>query len=173
MEITRQRLITFILGGMGAATLLLYLVFYRPFLHDLKVHGSECRTVEEKVRQARELIQAYRGKVLKPLVTEGEISLAIEELTRRGNEKKINFVAMSPQPIKKSEKSGYKVLPIEMELEADYKSLGEFLGLLDELERSLVKVEALKIETKTGSDSLLSAKLTAYMILSESSHGHR
>jgi len=159
-------------GGVAALSLGLYLSLYRPLLGELRTEGARCRALESEVAQARALIAGAKTEGAKRnLISEEQISLAIEELTLEGRTEGINFVSIAPGSIRKPEGEGYRILPIELETESTYQALGEFLGWLDELKRSLMKVQAFNVTGKSEDASQLSGRLTVYLYLVEGSQG--
>jgi len=146
IELTQEKSIIAIVAIIAVIALAAYLVFYAPLMKELKVQYRECRSVENDVLVCRNIIGSA-GKVYgeRILMSEKDISRAIDELTKHGKSQGINFLSIRPEDIREEKGSQYKVLPIEMEIESTYEQLGEFLGSLDELEKGLVRVESFEI----------------------------
>ena len=159
-------------GGTALAMMVgLYLFLYGPLVQKLRIQSKECRMVEDEVRQARNLIAAFKAKETeKTLISEGEVSLALEELTRQGNLAGINFVSVTPRSVEGEEGRNYRILPLEMEIESSYEVLGQFLGLMDDLHGSLFKVREFNVTPKSGDLSKLVTQLTLNLYLSEANH---
>ena len=167
MELTKRRGIWLAGGALGILGFGLYLFLYHPLLAKLQIQGKECRALEEEVSQGRQRVTASQGlEKTKALITEQEVSRAIDELTRTGKLKNINFISMTPQPIHPREGFPYKVLPIEIEAESSYENLGRFLGSLRELKGSLTKVGSLKVYPDAENPSRLETTfvLNLYLI---------
>ena len=146
IELTQERLIiAFAMVGVFAA-LAVYLIFYAPLITSLKTEYSECRAAENEVKECRDII-ASSGRVYgdRVLMTEKELSRAMNELTKHGKAKGIDFISINPGKINKRKGSRYKTLLIEMEIESTYKDIGTFLGSLDDLEKCLVKVNSFRM----------------------------
>ena len=162
----QNRTFLIIAGGIGIAGLGLYLIFYVPLINQLRVLGPECRSIENEVNEARRLIAFFKARETgKILVPESEVSSILEELTRQGNFSGINFSSVTPRSIE--EGLVHRVLPIEMELESTYESLGKFLGLLDDLEGNLMKVRDFNVVPKSDDPSNLTTRLTLNLYLTE------
>ena len=97
-----------------------------------------------------------------------DASHAIREVTDHGRLNGINFISISPKKVRKEKGSRYKILPIEMEIKSTYEQMGIFLGLLDELEKTLVTVKSFNIIPGKKGPSKLTADLVIYVYLSES-----
>ena len=95
----------------------------------------------------------------------------MEELTRQGKSGGINFVSLTPGAVEDTEGREYRILPIEMEIESTYEALGHFLGLLDEMEKSLLKVQSFNVVTKGEDPSKIHTRLTVYLYLAKGPQG--
>ncbi len=167
IELTKQRLVIIVSVAVTIALLGTYLILFRPLINKLKLLHLECRGLETSVLQARDAISSLKLKELKKeLVSETDVSLAIEELTKEGKVKGINFISLTPKQIERQQES-YKMLPIEMELEASYVMLGDFLGKLDDLNRSLVRIRKFNIVLNKLNPKMLTVRLSLDMYLSE------
>ena len=166
MELTKERLIIIIAAALIILFLGLYILLYNPLIVKLRAEGGECNRIETELLQARKAIDALEAiDKKKMLIAEEDIPLAIGELTSQGKLKGINFISMTPGQIEEP-KTAYRVLPIEMEIESTYKGLGIFLGLLDDLEKSLVTVGSFDIKADGKISSRRKAKLVVNMYLS-------
>ena len=133
----------------------------------LKNRYIECRNCENDVLAARNLIESA-GKNLgnMTLMTEKDVPLAIEELTRHGKLKGVSFISMQPKEIVLDKDSNYKILPIEMEITAGDKQFSEFLGSLDELKKTLIKIKRFDIVPANEDRTILRARITLEIYLS-------
>lgn len=166
MELTQERIIITVVSATAIIALGLYFFLYRPLTIKLRTAYLECKSIENKAIQTRESIVPLKTTNTKRgLITEEDISLAIDELTRQGKLKGINFFSMVPKKIEKSEDFPCKILPIEMELESRYDNLGIFLGLMDDLEKSLVTVKSFNITPDKKDPRRLKTKLVINMYL--------
>ncbi|GEM_PF-3195434 len=142
----------FILFGYG--------FIYHPLASQINFKKKEWQNLERDLIIAREFIfkkddLGRKGHIL----SRQEISLAIDEITRVGRKQKINFISISPQGIQDVSGAPYRCLPIELELESEYKDLGSFLGALKELRESFVTVRNFKIVRHGTVYSLLQSKI--------------
>ena len=162
--------LTLVIGAVVAAISLgLYLLAYAPLMRRLKIQGSECRIVEGEVNEARNLIAIFRARETdKTLILEKDVSATLEELTRQGNFIGINFISVTPRSIE--EGTEHRILPIEMELESSYETLGKFLGLLDDMQGNLLKVRDFMVNPKSDDPHNLMTRLTVSLYLAERSH---
>lgn len=146
MKIPREKLIIVLSAAIVAVVTGIYLFLYMPLVKRLRTNLIECRTCENEVRDARNLIEMagefYTERVL---ITEEGISQAIDELTSRGKSEGINFISINPGEVKKMKDLQYEILPIQMEIESTYEQLGVFLGSLDDLNKGIFKVKGFSI----------------------------
>jgi len=145
----------------------LYLFLYRPLINKCSLARGECRNIEAEALRAREAIDALRQSGTKRvLISEKDISIAIDEFTKQGRSKGINFISIAPGKIKDSKDSKYKILPIDIKLNSTYKEFFIFLGSLEKLEKSLVTVKELNLSSDTDKAGRINAVLTVNMCLS-------
>ena len=123
-----------------------YSIFYAPLMKELKDRYLEYRDIESEIRQARDIIETA-GEIYgkRTLMTEEEVSQAVDELTKHGRLKGVNIISMNPGEIIEEADSAYKILPVKMQVESTYEELGTMLGSLDDLEKGLVKVKGFNI----------------------------
>ena len=129
-----------------------YIFFLKPIIMDLKAKHIECRECEDKALNAREFIESVKLTWVKEAVlTEKDVSYALDELTRHGKTKSVEYVSITPKEDQTKRQAQYDIMPIDIELESRYEDLGKFLGSLGSLEGSLVTVRSFKIRPKGAS----------------------
>ena len=164
IEFPKERWVLLIAGLAAVGTLALYLFLYRPLLRELNVQASACRELEANLAHARQLAARLKtGGEERSFTKEEEVSLAIDELTRQGKLKGINFISITPKSMEKSKDGRFQILPIEVETESSYETLGRFLGSLEDLKTSLVTVASFNVTAEGEDPSRLRAKLTLHM----------
>ena len=167
MELTRERLTIIIASAIAIVLVGIYAFLYRPLINKCIQAGRECKRIETEVDEAHTAIGLLKQVTTKrTLISEKDISLAIDEFTKQGRSGGINFTSIVPREIKAEAGSMYKVLPIDMEMESTYKELAVFLGSLEQLEKSLVTVKDLNMTSDKGKREKLDTRLTVNMYLS-------
>lgn len=144
IELTQEKLIIAVPALIILIVLAIYLILYAPLISKLKIKYIECESAENEVLECRNIIE-LAGEAGLVIIAEKDVSHAIDELTKHGKLKGINFLSIIPKEVKKEKGSQYKVLPIEMKIESTYEELGILLGSLDELDKGLLKVESFDI----------------------------
>jgi len=105
----------------------------------------------------------------------------LDELTKKGKELNIDFISISPQsaePIKSGQEiSGAprcKMLAININMRASYKSLGEYLGLLENLESSFAIVKEFQVtkDERTFPKLIVNMKIYTY-VMEEAGNGEK
>lgn len=165
MELDRRQII---MSAVGLAAVLVFgacLFVYGPLLKELKIKESQYRAAYSELETARrriaDLKQSNKKRVL---ANERNVSLAIDELTREGKSKGVQFISMTPKEIPPQGNASYKIIPIEIEIESSYQTLGMFLALLSEFEHSLVTVARFHVMPDKN-PSQLKTSLTLHMVL--------
>src|SRR3989338_6324783 len=123
MELTKGRLKIIISAGLAIIALGLYFFLYSPLMNKLRRAHSECKRLETELLQAREAIGSLRIEAPKgKLISEEDVSWAIDDLTKNGKLAKVNFISITPKQTEEEKQSpSYKILPIEIEMESTYE----------------------------------------------------
>lgn len=129
--------------------------------------GTEYRLLQARLLDARRMALASRpdSQVARRLVSESDLSTAIDELARRGRALGVNFLSITPKEALDSGKPAYKVVPIDLETRSTYEQLGTFLGTLDELERSIVTVESFTVAPEKDNPQQLETRLELHLFM--------
>ena len=164
-KITKEHVIlgASILGAIVVA----YLLFFNPLIKTLNIKRSESKSIEGLLTEMRDTIRlAGNGKEERVLLAEKDASLAIDELTKHGKSMGINFISIVPKDVIKSSDSQYKILPVEMAVEATDQQFSQFIGLLDELKKSVITVESFDAASVKENPSKLKATIVIDMYFS-------
>jgi hypothetical protein len=167
IELTQEQIIMIIAAAIAIIILLAYFILYVPLIGKLKVSYRECKTSEEEVLCVRGIIESA-GKTQEPksLIAEEDVSLAIDELTRCGKSMGINFISIKPREIINKAELKCKVLPIEIEIESKGEQFFEFLGSLDGLKNSLMRIKSFDLIPDKEDEARLHGRIIVEMYLS-------
>jgi len=137
---------TLIAVGSIIATVIIFYLLISPLFAEVRKIGGEVKALENEMAAARQAI-ASKGDFqnVGELLTRKQVTLAINEITKAGAVKGINFLSISPQKIVKSNNSKYPVLPISMNIQSEYSDLGIFLGVLED---KIVAVKSFEIDAE-------------------------
>lgn len=160
VELTKDRLIIVVSAGAVFIVLGACLIFYAPLIRELRKKHLECKSSESQLLQARNIIESkgQRRKV-RVLITEKEVSQAIDELTKHCGLMGVNVISISPKEIREEQGSQFKILPIEMEIKAAEQKFAASIGSLAELEKCLIKVKSFDLVVDAEDKAKLKAKL--------------
>ena len=164
-NITKEQIIAgaVILAVVAGVSLLMY----SHLMGQLNIKTSECRSIETILAEIRDTIRtAGKATEERVLLTEKDASLAIDELTKHGKSMGINFVSITPKDIIRSSDSQYKILPVEIAIEATDQQFSMFLGLLDGLKKSVITVESFDVAPEKEDPSRLKATVVIDMYFS-------
>ncbi|MDP3791436.1 MAG: type 4a pilus biogenesis protein PilO [Candidatus Omnitrophota bacterium] len=155
---------------IAIAAFIIYAIVFIPMMNEMKIKYVECRRLENDVTNARKIIdyaktmgKPYGGRIL---ISEKEAATGIDEFTEHAKERGIEFIAVKPQNTISKEGMVYKIMPIELELEADDKQFVDFLGSIDELKKAIVTVNSMDITPDESNNARLLVKMTIYVYLS-------
>lgn len=144
-----------------------YFFLYNPLIGGLSAKAAECRSIEGLLLEMRDTIKlAGKSTEERVLLAEKDASLAIDELTKHGKSMGINFISIMPREIIKTSDSQYKILPVEMAVEATDQQFSQFIGLLDELKKSVITIESFDVGPEKESPGKLKATIVIDMYFS-------
>lgn len=150
--------------------IIIYAFIFMPVLGNMKIKYLECKRLENEIaasrntiKFARDISKLYGGRIL---ITEKEAAIGIEEFTTHAKSQGINFISIKPQSINIKEGTPYKILPIELELEATDRKFVSFLGSIDELKKAIVTVNNFEIEPDINDRTNLHVKMDIDVYLS-------
>lgn len=165
LEYLRQRLYAAIGLGCLLTAAALYWAVYSPVLKDLRTKDIERRYMEKQMDQARmNLALGRKNAKVARFVRPEKVTVVIEELVRRGKEKGINFLSITPQKMEKGN-ALYNLQPVIFEIKSTYEALGTFLGGLDELESGLVSVRSFLTAPDESNRDQLKTELAVVLYL--------
>ena len=146
VELTKARLVLVVSIGFLAAALCVYAVIYMPLSRNLKAKYFECMACEGQALEARKAIEsAVSISGERALSPEKDAGSAIDELTEQGKLTGVNFLSMRPKEKAVKETSPYTILPVEMRIEASYEQFLAFIGSLDELAKTIIKIKSFEV----------------------------
>ena len=149
---------------------LIWGIFFFPRIKELRAKYLDCRLCESRAVDARNLIEAVskldKESGRRMLISEKETSLGIDEFTKYSKSLGINFLSMKPGNVITPEGMPYKILPIEMEIEATGEQFVKFIGSIDELKKAIVTVRSFYITPDKADVKMLKVNMVIDMYLS-------
>jgi Tfp pilus assembly protein PilO len=147
-----------------------YFIIFAPVLKKLGVKYAECRICESQLSDARSTID-YAANLDKSigtriLISEKEASAGIEELTRFGKSMGIDFSEIKPGDAKMGPDGSYKVMLVEINMEATGDQFLKFMGSVDELKRAIVRMSSFDVRPDKDDRSRLIINMVVEMYLS-------
>ena len=162
--LTRKKGVTAAAFSVLSGTALL-LFIYQPLVTKVGKKSLECVQWETQAGEARKLASSTWGEKKLDLISENGISSVVDRITRKGKEKNVSFLSISPRPIEKREDSSLKILPVELETRSSYQALGIFLGELQELEHVFMTVRHFEVKTDTANPEAVTAEISLNVFL--------
>jgi Tfp pilus assembly protein PilO len=131
-----------IISAAGAVVIFFAAVFIGPLAVKGRLAGERLRILEQELDTVHRTLEKGRGIHLKGrLLTREEVSLVVDEITKQGKAFNINFLSITPLAIEETDNPAYQRLPIGMEIESQYRDLGLFLGVLEDLTEGVAAVK--------------------------------
>lgn len=170
MKLIKANQTAVIIVAIAISISFVYGVFFLPRMKALHAKYLDCRLYESQVVDARNLIQAVsklnKESGVRMLISEKEAASGIDEFTKYSKSLGINFLSMKPGNVVIPEGMPYKILPIEMEIEATGEPFVRFVGSIDELKKAIVTVESFDITPDKEDERKLKVDMVIDMYLS-------
>jgi len=155
------------------AALVVYVIFFAPLLKKLGIKYTECRNCENQLWEARNTIEYAasldRSAGARVLISEKEASSGIEELTKFGKSLGIAFSGIKPGDVVYGSGSSYKIMPVELNMEANGDQFVKFMGSVDELKKAIVRMKSFNITPDSNDRNMLKINLIVEIYLSPGS----
>lgn len=146
---------------------ILTVFFYLPLLGEIRRKALERGALNNQLTIAGANLDTLRkANVSKKLISRQEVSSVIDNITREGRALLLNFKSMSQKEII-SAPDNHAILPVEMEIEGDYKQLGLFFGALENIKDAIITVDSFRITGDEKASPKVSAALTVNMHLAQ------
>lgn len=167
-ELTKKRLIIAAAGAIALFILVIYVIFYAPLIREAGKKCLECKSIEGRLLEARDIIECAGGAHTAQemaMITEADVSWAIDELTKYCGLMEINIISMKPLEIINGEEPRYRILPIEMRIDSQCQKFAAFIGSLAGLKKGVIKVKSFDLTPDEEDNRSLKANLTLDMYL--------
>ena len=152
------------------AVFVVYFTVFAPLLKTIKLKYLECKSCENQIVEARDLIaytsgldKTYGGRIL---ISEKDAASAIDELAKDGKSLGIDIISMKPKDIAVKESTPYKILPVDMAVESPDEKFVDFIGSIGNLNKALIRIKAFEVYPDKDDRTKLKANLTLEMYLS-------
>lgn len=126
-------------------------------------------------------IEAESASLKRKLPSKSNVSAVIDELTRKGKALNIEFITIDPQeersatPGSRQSADGfrYSVLPIDIDMRASFRSIGEYLHAVDNLESGFATVDNVQISKDDRIFPKLKVRMTVSVYSIEEESGQK
>jgi len=168
--------------------LVLFAVIFAPARRELAGKKKIYRELEVQLIAGRDKLSAIKidragveAKVVelrKRLPSKSPTAVIMEELSKKGKGFNIDFISISPQPVEPlpgvSAAFNCKALPIIIKMRASYRSLGDYLGSLENLESGFATVPEFQVakDERTFPKLIVDMKVYTY-VLEEAESGQK
>ncbi len=132
-------------AALSAIVLLfaLFIFVYFPALKEIRKKNVLWKGLSEQLKNVEGLRDFQKTGINKRLISRQELSWVLDKITEMAKARFINFKSITQEQIMAL--NGYRVLPVRIELEGDYKQLGLFSGDLENIQDALVTVENFQV----------------------------
>lgn len=179
-----------IFGGLILFTVL-FLLLLAPIRRSIAVKKDEWKRLDAQLTENRAKLQSSSKADKSAIETKLEdlrirlpakspTAAILDELTKRGKELSIEFISITPQegkaispPQATPGALRYKMLPIEINMRAAYRNLGEYLGIVENLETGFATVGEFHVKKDEKAPPKLIVRLVVYAYTLEDQSGQR
>lgn len=170
MKLIRANQTIAVILAIAVSASLVWGIFFLPRMKELRAKYLDCRLCESHAVDARNLIEAVsrlnKESGTRMLISEKEAASGIDEFTKHSKTLGINFLSIKPGNVVIPEGMPYKILPIEMEIEAAGEEFVKFVGSMDELKKAIVTVKSFDITPDKDDGGKLKVDMVIDMYLS-------
>lgn len=163
--------------------LVLFFVMLAPTRRELSEKRKKWRALEVQLVAGRTKLSSFRmdkatveAKVedlRRRIPPKSPTSAILEELTKRGKQLNIDFVSITPQQLQRDTTIApdCEVLPISINMKATYKSLGEYLGQIENLQSSFATVSDFQVakDERTYPKLAVTMRINTYILKKDES----
>jgi len=186
---SRDRNVIFLAVGGIVLFIILFFVVLSPLRRALADKKKQWQELEVQLISNRKKLDSFKidkaalenkaAALRRRLPCKSPTSAILEELTKKGKGLNIDFISISPQsaePVRSGQDisgaSRCQVLPISINMRASYKSLGEYLSLLENLESSFAIVKEFQVtkDERTFPKLIVNMKVYTY-VMEEAGNG--
>ena len=138
-----------------------YVFFCRPIMKDVMVKSQTYDVLDAQVRDARGVI-ASAGKITeeRDLLSERDVSVAIDELTRAGKSFAVTFESIRPGELIQGPDPRCKVLPVDITVASADRQMVMFMSALDDLKKNLITITSFDVVPDRDDPTKLKATMT-------------
>lgn len=170
MKFIRTNQAIVIIVAVAIIVSLAYSILFFPRMKELRAKYMECKLYESQLADARKLIEAVskldKESGTRMLISEKEAAAGIDEFTKHSKSIGVNFLSMKPGNVIMPKDMPYKILPIEMDIEATGEQFVKFVGTIDELKKAIVTVKSFDITPNKDDNRKLKVDMVIDMYLS-------
>ncbi len=183
----RKNVLALTLSGLLLFVALFFL-FFTPLRKEISSKKSEWKNLQAELingqaklnttaKLDKAALESQIEGLRKRLPLKSPASEILEEMTARGKALGIEFVSITPQPeraISQQSAAGalkYKILPIGIKMKGSYRSVGEYLGILERLDSGFATINDFQIRKDEKAPPKLDAGVMVYTYLLEGESG--
>ena len=170
--ITRQPVAVLTSGFL--ALLLLIWALYGPPIGAIRKSAGQWHQLKAELEQDRRLMDTARYSQIQPLPSILTLPRILERLHTQARGFKVTILAVSPATATPAGPDGPVILPIDLQLEGEYRALGQFLGSLrNQPSLGVVTVRRVRMGREEQLLPRLRAQLSIEMALGQETDGNR
>lgn len=119
-----------LLGALAAVLLFVGWILYVPPLLGVRRASAEWRQLQSDLEQDRAILDFAWRRRIQPLPGTRSLARVLEQLHAHARKSDIGILLISPAPASGGGPDAPAILPVELQVEGEYKALGLFLGSL-------------------------------------------
>ena len=103
---------------------------YLPPVHAIQRSAQECAKLKVELAKERRTVQALRQGTVSVLPPVEQLPEILAQLNAVARSHQVEVLEVTPQPARPGSASDPVTAPLDLRVEGEYRSLGEFLGAL-------------------------------------------
>ena len=124
----RQPRMVLVAGAL--ALLLLIWALYIPPVYAIRRLGQQWDHLKAELEQDRQVLDTAQRRRILPLPSIEALPRVLEQLHAQARKSKVAILSVSPAKASPAGSNEPMILPVELQVEGEYRALGQFLGSL-------------------------------------------
>ena len=167
-----QPVVVLIAGAL--ALLLLIWALYVPSLLAIRQSGQQWGQLKAELEQDRLVLDEARRRQIQPLPSTLALPRVLQQLHAQARRFEVMILAVSPATAGSAKPDEPVILPVELQVEGEYRALGQFLASLrSQPSLGVVTVRQIRIGREERFLPRLHAQLSIEMALGQGADGNR
>jgi len=152
--------------GTAVSILFLLAIINGRILMNNRVFKDTIGYLDQEIHTLKGFLDSFSLKKDQVIpIPMSELSQLIDEITRLGTDKNIDFIAIQSQKPRHFKKDIYQRMPLTISVRSDFKELSDFLGALRSLQTTTIIITQFKLERDEQSPQLVRGDILGEVLI--------